>query len=113
MINLLYAFLFTLPAYELHGPGALAYTPVLEAVAQRRLANNWGLDGPLEGVLIATADCEMVGKRGWLLVSDGRIVGVIVVDCENRNHAGQMASRGILADVSDEGLKGVGWMVVR
>jgi hypothetical protein len=64
-------------------------------------------------LLIAPADCSLLGLDGWLIVED-EVYRVIVVDCENGNHKGQMAQRGLLLDqprlelVSQEG-----WLVLR
>lgn len=97
------------------GPGALSYTPVLETVASRRLANHWGLTGDIAGydVLAAPADCGLLNKSGWLII-EGRILSVKVVDCENGNHAGMMDGRNLLADVNREELAHErAWLVLR
>lgn len=86
------------------GPGVLsgADPGVLERVAERRLRNGWGLeqvDPAGFDVLVAPPDCALLGRDGWLSVG-GRVHRVLVVDCEARHHRGQMARRGLLADVN-------------
>lgn len=97
------------------GPGALSYTPVLEAVASRRLANHWGLTGDIAGydALAAPADCGLLDKSGWL-VAGGKVLTVKIVDCENGEHAGTMDGRNLLADVNREELgHEKAWLVLR
>ena len=104
-----------MPDFTIIGPGALSAADpgVLERVAERRIRNEWGLDGLEAGaVLIAPASCDLLGKRGWL-IAGGEVHRVQVVDCENGNHAGEMAERGILADVSEPGLAHErGWVIL-
>jgi hypothetical protein len=112
LIYLLGLFLALIPDYHIIGPGALSYTTVLEQVAERRIRLGFGLSEIEVGaVLVAPANCRHLGQRGWLL-ADG-IHRVVVVDCENGNHAGQMTARGILADVSREKLgHQAGWLIL-
>lgn len=100
---------------SIHGPGVISYTPILERVAERRVINEWGLTADWRGfeVLVAPADCGLLGRSGWLIVGD-RILRALVVDCEQKAHRGQMAARGLLADGSLEGLNHqAGWLVLR
>lgn len=93
-----------MPDYAILGPGALSYTPVLEQVAERRIALGFGLSDIEAGaVLIAPASCDLLGRKGWLIAGGG-VQRAQVVDCENGNHKGEMTERGILADVSSEEL---------
>lgn len=90
---------------------------VLEAVAARRIRNGWGLTEPVGGydVLVAPADCGLLGRSGWLRV-DGRTYSAIVVDCESEKHRGQMRARRLLCDVNGEWPELVhkrGWLVLR
>lgn len=97
------------------GPGALSYTPVLEAVASRRLANHWGLTGDVADydALVAPADCGLLDKSGWL-ITGGEIWTVKAVDCEASSHAGMMNERGLLADTNREELSHRrAWLVLR
>ena len=103
-----------MPDFTIIGPGALSAADpgVLERVAERRIRNGWGLDGPLTGLLLATADCADLNKRGWL-VAAGEVHRITIVDCEQAAHRGQMASRGLLADVSEPGLAHErGWVIL-
>jgi hypothetical protein len=87
------------------GPGVLspADAGVLERVAERRSTNGWGLapgtDWRVYDVLVAPADCEHLGRTGWLITRRARY-RALVVDCESGEHAGQMRARGLLADVN-------------
>lgn len=98
------------------GPGVLAPADenVLETVARRRLENGWMLTkepGNYE-VLIGVADCNLLNKSGWIITDD--IHTALVVDCEASYHRGQMAERGLLADVNDRELgHKTAWAVLR
>lgn len=100
--------------FQVIGYGAISYAPSLDEVANRRIANEWGLQS-VEGydLLIAPADCSLLGRDGWLMVGD-EVYTVIVVDCENGNHAGMMADRGLLLDQPREDLVSkYGWLVLK
>lgn len=87
---------------------------MLEAVAARRIKAGWGLES-VEGydLLIAPADCELLGKTGWLFVED-KVYRVISVDCEQSAHQGQMDYRGLLLDQPlKELVHKDGWLVLR
>jgi hypothetical protein len=93
-----------LSSFLILGPGVLAPAEAgcLERVAERRTANGWGLEGVSPGdfdVLVALEDCATIGAEG-VLIAGGQVYTALVVDCENAEHAGQMAERGLLADVS-------------
>lgn len=62
-------------------------------------------------VLTAVEDCALVGHSGWLIVN-GDIHTAIVIDCEADVHRGQMASRGLMADVNLDEV-GSGWLVLK
>lgn len=97
------------------GPGAISYSAILDNVAERRVLNEWGLSGDWQGydVLVAPADCRLLGRSGWL-IANGDVYTTIAVDCENGDHRGQMAERGLLADGSLEGLNHKrAWLVLR
>ena len=97
------------------GPGAISYSAILDDVAARREANEWGLSAGWREytVLVATADCRQLGKSGWL-IANGDVYTAIVIDCEQQAHRGQMAERGLLADASLEWLgHQAGWLVLR
>lgn len=99
----------------IHGPGAIGYSAVLDDVAARRAYAGWGLTADYHGfdVLVAPADCRLLGKSGWL-IANGDVYSAIAVDCEQRAHRGQMAERGLLADASVKGLNHQrGWLVLR
>lgn len=100
-----------MPDYQIHGPGAFSYTPVLKQVAETRIKYGYGLES-IEGyeILVAPSDCRLLGKSGWLIAD--KVYSIIIVDCEQQKHAGQMEARGILADVSKPDL-GRGWLVIR
>lgn len=88
---------------------------VLERVAARRIANEWGLSADWRGfdVLVAPADCGLLGRSGWL-IANGDVYTAIAVDCEQRAHRGQMAERGLLADANVKGLNHMAaWLVLR
>jgi hypothetical protein len=86
------------------GPGVLAAADplVLERVELNRLAHGWGLYQlcPAGAARIGVADCSLLGSQGLLLVDGAGPVPACVVDCEARRHAGQMAARGLVADVN-------------
>lgn len=97
------------------GPGAISYSAILDDVAERRVLNEWGLSADWRGydVLVAPADCRLLGRSGWL-IANGDVYSAIAVDCENGDHAGQMAERGLLADASRRGLNHQrAWLVLR
>lgn len=84
-------------------------------MAERRVYAGWGLeaDWTQYDVLIAPADCGLLGRSGWL-IANGDVHSAIVVDCENGDHAGQMAERGLLADANRVGLAHKrAWLVLR
>lgn len=116
MIYLL-SLLLLLPDYHIIGPGFISSADpgVLEAVAERRVQANWGLSGDWTAydVLVATADCRNLGRSGWL-IANRNVYTSIVVDCENGEHRGQMAERGLLADANRRELAHKqGWLVLR
>lgn len=104
------------------GPGVLsgANPGVLERVAERRLSGSLpaamtmhGVDPAEYDVLAAPANCNLLGRSGWL-VAGGQVKTVLVVDCEAPQHRGQLAERGLLADVNVEELwHRRGWLVLR
>lgn len=99
--------------FQVVGYGALSYAP-LEPVADRRIRNGWGLES-VEGydLLIAPADCALLGRDGWLFVGD-EVYSVIVADCEADVHRGQMKERGLLVDTNDSRLVSeYGYLVLR
>lgn len=100
---------------ELHGPGAISYAGknVLEAVANRRIANGWGIyTAKLDKTLLATEDCSLMGRKVWLVV-DGDFVGGSVVDCEADVHRGIMKQRGLLVDTNRADLvHKIAWMII-
>ena len=114
MIYLLSALLAFVPDYQIHGPGALSYTPVLESVAERRIALGFGLSEIEAGVvLVAPANCAHLGRRGWL-IAGGAVHRAQVVDCEADVHRGEMVERGILADVNKPRLDHErGWLILK
>ena len=84
---------------------------MLEAVAHRRAVYFGQVENWREyEVLAAVEDCELIGRSGWIIADE--VKSVIVVDCEADVHQGQMASRGLMADVS-LGEVGMGWLVLR
>lgn len=116
MIALLLGLLL-LSSVAIVGPGHLSYAGdgTLEAVAERRLRNGWGLTEDWRGyeVLVAPADCALMGRAGWLVV-DGSTETALVVDCENSNHAGTLERRGLLGDTNQEELTHRrGWLVLK
>jgi len=105
-----------LSSFLILGPGVLAVAEAgcLERVAERRQAAGWGLAGAdLEDfdVLIAVENCAQLGAEG-VLIAGGQVYTALVVDCENAEHAGQMAERGLLADVSRGDLGRYGAIIV-
>jgi len=100
--------------FYVSAPGAIAYTPALEIVAERRSTNGWGL-GDYAGyeVLIAPADCSLLGRSGWLIANDD-VYSAIVVDCSQQEHKQAMIDNGLLADVSMKSLSHKqGWIVLK
>lgn len=104
------------------GPGVLAATDpgVLERVELNRLAHGWGLYQlcPAGTARIGVADCSLLGSQGLLLVDGIGSIPACVVDCEAHRHAGQMAARGLVADVNLKALDHrrawvVLWIMVR
>lgn len=54
-----------------------------------------------------------MGRAGWL-VAGGRVSSALVVDCENKDHAGTLEQRGLLGDVNREEMSHErGWLVLR
>lgn len=111
--------LYLISQLTILGPGVLSQADpgVLESVAQRRIHYGYGLEAALDvndyEVLIAPADCDLLGRDGWL-VANGHSYRAIVVDCEARHHRGQMQSRGLLADVNNlELVHKQGWVILR
>lgn len=105
------------PTFEIVGPGAISYAGegVLEAVAERRTRNGWGMTGDYTAydVLVAPSDCKLLDRAGWLMV-DGKILTVKVADCEANVHKGMMESRGLLADANLEELTHLeGWLFLK
>ena len=106
-----------LEPFTIIGPGSisLASPGVLEAVAQRRIAYGWGLSSiPEDTILVAPADCNLLGRRGWL-VAGGEVLKALVVDCQADVHEGEMEGRGLLLDVNGpEGLDHKdGWLILQ
>jgi len=96
----------------LEGVLAPADPGVLERVANRRIV--W--DSTFEEwrryeVLVAPADCSLLGKSGWL-ITPRMTYSAIVVDCEADVHRDQMNERGLMADTSLDEV-GQGWLVLR
>ena len=64
-------------------------------------------------MLTAVEDCRLLNRSGWL-IANGDVYTAIVIDCENRDHAGMMVARGLMADVNIESLGHLeGWLVLR
>lgn len=110
------AALLTLEPFSVYGPGAISAADpgVLEAVADRRINAGWGLDS-IDGydLLIAPADCALLGRSGWL-ITNGNVYSSIVVDCQADVHAGIMESRGLLLDANRRELAHKqGWLVLK
>lgn len=73
---------------------------MLEHVAARRVYwEQVPRDWAEYDVLIALPDCRLLGRDGWMAVGR-QLYTVMVVDCEQQAHAGQMIERGLLADVN-------------
>lgn len=103
--------------FTVYGPGfiSIADPGVLEYVAQRRVQAGWNLTGDWTAydVLVAPSDCQLLDRDGWLIV-DGKILTAKVTDCENGDHAGQMAERGLLLDTNRLDLAHKeGWLILR
>ncbi len=98
----------------LQGALSPASPGVLERVANTRAIHfeqvqNWRN----YGTLVAVADCKLLGRDGWLITDKG-IERVLVVDCEQNKHKGQMVARELLADVNRAGLgHEQGWLVIK
>lgn len=117
LLGLSIATTLTFEPHQIYGPGYLSSADpgVLEQAATRRLRAGWGLDKDWRDydLLAAPADCRLLGKSGWLITEYG-VRTVLIVDCENGQHKGQMAERGLLADVNRRGLAHKeGWLVLR
>ncbi len=90
------------------GPGYLssANPGVLERVAEKRIRLGWGLskiDISNYDALVATEDCNLIGRHGWLLTDD-RTESILVVDCQNRDERPRMSEVNLLADINVEDL---------
>lgn len=103
----------TLELYLIYqGYIAPASPGVLEAVAERRavywqqIPANWHE----YGVLVAVADCEMLGKSGWLAIGS-EIKSALVVDCAQKRHAPLMIEERLIDANLRE--RGEGWLVLR
>ena len=107
--------LFLAACVSISGPGAIGYSPILEQVAERRIANEWGLSADWREyeVLVATPNCKQLGKSGWL-IAGGRVLSARVVDCAQPKHRRAMEDNGLLVDASRRGLNHkAGWLVLR
>jgi hypothetical protein len=85
------------------GPGAISKADdgVLERVAARRIANGWGLTELKPNVtLVATEDCGLLSKVGWL-AAKGKLIIIQVVDCAKRVDSWHMKKHGLLLDIAD------------
>lgn len=95
--------------YYVVGPGTVSYASpgVLEQVAERRIKNGWGIPDHINlsdyEVLGATIDCTELGRNGYI-VTDKTVKSILIVDCENSDHKGQMAKRQLVVDVNDKSL---------
>lgn len=99
----------------IHGPGVISYTPILERVAERRVLNEWGLSADWReyDILVAPADCGLLGRSGWLITSEG-IQSALVVDCAQEKHRQPMIDNGLLVDANMENLTHLkGWLVLK
>lgn len=88
---------------------------MLERVAERRVANDWGLtdDWREYEVLAAVPDCELLNRSGWV-IAGGEVLTVIIVDCAQEKHRQPMIDNGLLADANMESLGHLkGWLVLR
>lgn len=75
-----------------------ANSGVLEQVAERRIANGWGLEEVKEGhILIATPQCHWLGHEATVIVGSKRYRAT-VVDCSHNSNA--MIQRGLVADTN-------------
>jgi len=90
----------------------LAPSNALDDVANRRAilfeqVENWRN----YEVLVASADCALLGRSGWLITPE-RTYTAIAVDCEKDTDRGQMQARGLMCDTSLNEV-GQGWLVLR
>jgi hypothetical protein len=104
----------SLTFFTIIGYGAISYAPNLDKVAHRRIAYHWQL-ASIEGydVLVAPADCALLGRHGWLIVGD-RFYRAMVVDCEADTDKGEMAKRRLLLDQNlKELVHKRGWLILQ
>ena len=83
-------------------------------MAERRIQNHWGLETIKAGELpVAVADCEYLGRSGWLFIND-RVRRVRIVDCSQERHKKQIVANGLLADTNDPELTHLkAWLVLQ
>lgn len=61
-------------------------------------------------VLIAVADCGLLGRDGWMAV-DRQLYTVMVVDCAQRQHAPLMIEERLIDANLRE--RGEGWLILK
>lgn len=73
--------------------------PTAYTIIYRQEEGTLPLDlSPYDGV-IATADCDNIGREGWL-TAEGQTMHIIVFDCSGHaSTTGWMGSNGIIAEV--------------
>lgn len=79
--------------------GILGYSESIDQVAQRRYEAEWGelADDPKGfDVLLGVKDCELLGRKGWVLTENG-FYSALIVDCNQPNH---IWPRNYLGDVN-------------
>ena len=85
---------------RIYGPGAISYADLDAVVARRHWQGTERFD-----LLLAPADCNLLGRWVWVIVG-GKVLDGLVVDCESPEHAGMMKERGLLFDGNDWDLVG-------
>lgn len=90
-------------AVVLTGTLAPADPLVLERVEVRRVWNGWGLSkfASPDTIRLAVECCDYLGYRGLVLV-DGDVRPVYVVDCQRRDEHPRLSELGIIADVAPQ-----------
>lgn len=107
MIALLIGLLPFLPIETIYGPGAISYQDFEPVIAYRQWDNTEQFD-----ILIAPADCNLLGRWVWVISESGSRLG-LVADCESPKDAGGLEENGLLFDGSDpESVGDVAYFVV-
>lgn len=88
--------------------GALSYAPLEQVVSNRGWQGTEAFD-----ILLATENCNDLGRWVWVIV-DGQVLRGVIVDCSRPEHRQQMIDRDLVADTNKRELVSEwAWVIVR